>query len=143
MPLTSTQPTFLPLTTSAARTAARSHAQEPARAAAEVVWRRATEADAAAADCWTALLAACDSPGRRHLPSRLRALTEAVASYAGPSWWQSEGSHLRRRVAEAEHELIEAVRDADGEDFAEAFVGYDQAVATTVVAVHSRLGSPA
>lgn len=143
MPQTSTQPTFLPLTTSAARTAAQSCAEPPVQAAAEVVWRRATEADAAAADCWTALLAACDSPGRQLLPSRLRALTEATATYAGSSWWHAEGSHLRRRLAEAEHELVEAVRDADGEDFAEAFVGYDQAVATTVVAVQSRLGSPA
>jgi hypothetical protein len=36
---------------------------------------------------------------------------------------------------------VEAVRDGDGEDFAEAFVGYDQAVATAVVAVQARLGS--
>lgn len=143
MPLTSTQPTFLPLTTSAARTAAQSHTDPPVRAAAEVVWRRACEADAAAADCWTAMLANCDSPGRRLLPSRLQALTAATATYAGSSWWHAEGSHLRRRLAEAEHELVEAVRDADGEDFAEAFVGYDQAMATTVVAVQSRLGSPA
>lgn len=143
MPQTSTQPTFLPLTTSAAKTAAQSHNDPPVRASAEVVWRRAAEADAAAADCWTALLADCDSPGRRLLPSRLRALTEATATYAGTPWWQGEGSHLRRRVAEAQHQLVEAIQDADGEDFAEAFVGYDQAVATTVVAVQSRLGSPA
>ncbi|HEY3259532.1 MAG TPA: hypothetical protein VGJ95_04570 [Pseudonocardiaceae bacterium] len=143
MPQTSTQPTFLPLTTSAAQSAAHSHNEPTVRAAAEEVWRSATEADAAAADCWTALLANCDSPGRRLLPGKLRALTEATASYAGGSWWHAEGSHLRRRLAEAEHELVEAVRDGDGEDFAEAFVGYDQAMATTVVAVQSRLGSPA
>ena len=143
MPQTSTQPTFLPLTTAAAKTAAHSHHDPPVRTAAEVVWRRAGEADAAAADCWTALLANCDSPGRRLLPSRLRALTEATAGYAGTPWWHNDGSHLRRRVTEAEYQLVEAIRDGDGEDFAEAFVGYDQAVATTVVAVQSRLGSPA
>jgi len=143
VPQTFTQPTFLPLTTAAARTAAQSGNEPPVRAAADVVWRRAAEADAAAADCWTALLANCDSPGRRLLPSRLRALTEATATYAGSPWWYGDGSHLRRRVAEAEFQLFEAVREGDGEDFAEAFVGYDQAVATTVVAVQSRLGSMA
>ena len=143
MPQTSIQPTFLPLTTSAAGAAARSHGEPQARAAAEVLLRRATEADTAAADCWTALLAACDSPGRQALPGRLRALTDATADYAGSSWWRSEGSHLRRRVTEAQLQLVEAIRDADGEDFAEAFVGYDQAVATTVVAVQSRQSSPA
>jgi hypothetical protein len=150
MPQTSTQPTFLPLTTSAAGTASHCRTEPPAPdhlAAAEVVRRRAAEADAAAADYWTALLANCNAPGRQLLPGRIRALTEAAASYAasyaGSSWWHAEGSHLRRRLAKAEHELIEAIRDADGEDVAEAFVGYDQAVATTVVAVQTRLGSPA
>lgn len=143
MPQTSTQPTFLPLTTSVAAGAATCHEEPPLRAAAEVLRLRAVEADAAAADCWTALLAGCDSPGRRTLPSRLHALTEATAAYAGASWWQGGGAHHRRRVALAQDELVEAVRDGDGEDFAEAFVGYDQAVATTVVAVQNRLGSPA
>jgi len=143
VPQTSTQPTFLPLTTAAARTAADSHLDPQLRAAADMVWRRATNADSAAADCWVALLANCDSPGRRLLASRLHALSEATGVYAGTSWWRGRGSHLRRRVAQAEHQLVEAVRDGDGEDFAEAFVGYDQAVATTVVAVQSRLGSPA
>jgi hypothetical protein len=143
VPQPSTEPTFLPLTTSAAKAATQGHGQPPVRKAAEVVWRRATEADAAAADCWTALLADCDCPGRRLLPSRLRALTEATAAYAGTSWWHAEGSRLVLRLAEAEHQLVEAIRDADGEDFAEAFVGYDQTVATMVVAVQSKLGSPA
>jgi hypothetical protein len=143
VPQTSTQPTFLPLTTSAARSAALGPTDPPARDAARQVWRLAAEADGAAADCWVALLANCDSPGRRMLPDRLRALTAATASYAGTPWWYGSGSHLRRRVAEAEFQLVEAVRDGDGEDFAEAFVGYDQAVATTVAAVQSRLGSPA
>lgn len=149
MPQTSTQPTFLPLTIAAVRAAADgggrldAAGEPPVRAAANAVWQRATEADAAAAECWIAMLAACDSPGSRLLPSRLQALTDATAGYAGTAWWHSEGSYLRRRVAEAQHGLVEAVRDRDGQEFAEAFIGYDQAVASTVVAVQSRLGSPA
>lgn len=141
MPQTSTQPTFLPLTTSAAGAVA--SYEQPLREAAAVLLDRAADTDRAAADCWTALLANCDTPGRQLLPARLRALTEAVASYAGGSWWLSEGSYLRRRLLEAQHRLVEAVRDADGADFAEAFAGYDQALATTVVAVQNRLASPA
>jgi hypothetical protein len=143
VPQTAQQPTFLPLTMSAARAAVDCRNDPPIRASAEVVWRRASEADQAAADCWMALLANCDSPGRRALPGRLRGLTEATATYAGTAWWGSEGSHHRYRVAQAQHQIIEAVRDGDGEDFAEAFVGYDQAVATAVVAVQTRMGSPA
>jgi hypothetical protein len=143
VPQTAQQPTFLPLTMSAARTAADSHVEPPVRASAEVVWRRASEADQAAADCWMALLAGCDSPGRRLLSSRLRSLTEATSIYAGSTWWRGEGSRHRRRVAYSQHQIVEAVLDGDGEDFAEAFVGYDQAVATAVVAVQARLGSPA
>jgi hypothetical protein len=141
VPQTSTQPTFLPLTTSAATVAA-GRGGQPLRDAAAVLLTRAADADRAAADCWTALLANCDTPGRQLLPARLRALTEAAAACAG-SWWLSEGSYLRRRLLEAQHQLIEAVRDADGEDFAEAFAGYDQALATTVVAVQNRLASHA
>jgi hypothetical protein len=143
VPQTAQQPTFLPLTTAAARTAAQSLNDPPLRAAAEVVWRRAAEADVAAADCWVALLANCDSPGRKALPGRLRALTEATAIYAGTAWWRGSGSYHRRRVAQAQHQLVEAAREADGEDFAEAFIGYDQAVATAIVAVQTRLGSTA
>jgi len=128
---------------SAARSVVDGGNDPPVRASAEVVWRRAGEADQAAADCWMTLLANCDSPGRRALPSRLRGLTEATASYAGSSWWRGEGSYHRRRVTQAEHQIVEAVRDGDGEDFAEAFVGFDQAVATALVAVQARLESPA
>lgn len=143
MPQTARQPTFLPLTMSAARTAVDGRNDPPVRASAEVVWRRAGEADEAAADCWMALLANCDSPARRALPGRLRGLVEATATYAGSSWWRGDGSYHRRRVTQAQHQIVEAVRDGDGEDFAEAFVGFDQAVATVLVAVQARLGSPA
>jgi len=143
-------PTFLPLTVAAAKAAAIGPDEAiggPPDELAEqtsacVVQRRAEAADAAAAACWTALLAGCDSPARRTLPARLRELTEATSSYAGLRWWISSGSVHRRRVAQAEVRIDEAVRDGDGEEFAEAFVGYDQAVATAVVSVQGRMGSP-
>jgi len=141
VPQTARQPTFLPLTISAAGSAGEGD-NEP-RERAEALRRRAGEADQAAADCWMALLANCGSTAQRALPNYLHDLTAATADYAGTGWWFGEGAHHRHRVTQAEHQIIEAVRDGDGEDFAEAFVGYDQAVATAVVAVQARLGSPA
>jgi DNA-binding FadR family transcriptional regulator len=143
VPQTARQPTFLPLTISAARSAAEGHSDPQVRASADVLWRRASEADQAAADCWMALLANCGSAAQRALPNCLHGLTEATAYYAGTGWWRGDGAHHRHRVSQAQHQIVEAVLDGDGEDFAEAFVGYDQAVATAVVAVHARLGSPA
>jgi hypothetical protein len=143
VPQTARQPTFLPLTISAAKSAAEGPNEPQVRASADVLWRRASEADQAAADCWAALLANCGSTARRALPNCLHGLTEATADYAGTGWWCGEGAHHRYRVAQAEHQVLEALVDGDGEDFAEAFVGYDQAVATAVVAVRARLGSPA
>jgi hypothetical protein len=143
VPQTPTRPTFLPLTLQLTLPPTETAA---ARSAAENLRRRAAEADVAAADCWTALLANCDSPGRRTLADRLHALTDAAAAYAGEDWWYGDGAHHRRRVARAQLELVEAARAGDGAEFAEAFVGYDQAVATTVVAVQKgqkKLGSHA
>ncbi|MBP2476407.1 hypothetical protein JOF53_005279 [Crossiella equi] len=136
------EPTFLPLTVAAARTAAGSPADPPQRAAAGVVRRRAEEANSAAAECWAALLAGCDAPGRRALSGRLRALSEATTGYASGHWWYGVGSPHRRRVDEAENRIDEAVLESDGAEFAEAFVCYDQAVATAVVRVQSTMGSP-
>jgi hypothetical protein len=135
------EPTFLPLTIDAANAAVDAVDDAPVRAGAPAIKRRADEANSAAADCWTALLAGCDSPGRRALPSCLRALSDATSVYAGTRWWLGDGSVHRRRVTEAEVRIDEAVRDGDGAEFAEAFIGYDQAVATVVVCARSRLGS--
>lgn len=143
MPYPAREPTFLPLTVSAARAAAQSPNDAPLTHAARVVQHSAEEANVAAADCWTAMLAGCDCPGRRALPSRLRELTEATSVYAGTQWWHGDGSVHRRRVADAEVRIDEAVRDRDGAEFAEAFVGYDQALATVVVRVQSRMGTTA
>ncbi|GDY29937.1 hypothetical protein [Gandjariella thermophila] len=138
MPYQAQGPTFLPLTVAAARAAAIDRCAPAERGSADIVQRRAEAAEATAAACWTALLAGCDSPARRALPARLRELTEATSSYAGIG----SGSVHCRRVTQAQVRIDEAVRDGDGEEFAEAFVGYDQAVATAVVCGQGRMGSP-
>jgi hypothetical protein len=104
--------------------------------------RRAEEANAAAAGCWTALLGGCESPERRTLPSTLSALADATSKYVGTRWWFGHGSVHRRRVAEAQSRINDAVREGDGAEFAEAFIGYDQAIATAVVSVPNQLESP-
>jgi hypothetical protein len=139
-------PTFLPLTLAAVGSAATSPAplsgEDPTDA--QVIARKARLADDAAADCWMTLLAGCHTAQvRGALPVRLRELSEAAARYAGQNWWYGDGSHQRHRVARAEERITEAVRDSDGADFAEAFIGYDQAVATAVVTAQSRMGTPA
>ncbi|GAA3060446.1 sugar ABC transporter substrate-binding protein [Actinokineospora globicatena] len=123
------EPTFLPLTLSTARTACATHGP-----AAQVVQATARRADSAAAECWAALLAGCDAPGRHQLPTRLRELAAAAATYA------TDGN--RGRIDEARCRIEEAVADRDGEDFAEAFIGYDQAIAAAIARAHTRQESP-
>lgn len=137
------EPAFLPFTVAAARAAVVPPGDPPAQARAQVVRRHAEAADIAAADCWTALLAGCDTPARRVLTSKLRELTEATSLYLGSHCWYGTGSPHRVRVTEAETRIIDAVRDSDGAEFAEAFAGYDQAVATAVASVRGRTGSHA
>lgn len=131
--------TFVPLTLSATE-AARIEVAAP-DAAAEVRIT-AIAVDTAAAACWNALIAGCGGAERGALPVRLRELVEATATYAGPAWWFSDGSVYRGRVTEAQLRIEEAARDGDGEDFAEAFVCFDQAVASAVVcAPHGACGT--
>lgn len=131
MPNPAREPTFLPLTVAAAG--------EADDEGAVAVRGRAESADRAAADCWLSLVAGCTS-GRQTLIKRLHDLSEATCDYAGTRWWMGHGSVHRRRVTDAEHRIDDAVREGDGAEFAEAFVGYDQAVATVVVHVRKRLG---
>jgi len=137
------EPTFLPFAVAAARATAAEPAQPPLLARAQVLRRHAEAADAAAVDCWTALLAGCQTSARRVLPSRLRELTEATSLYLGSHCWYGTGSPHRGRVTAAEARIIDAVHDGDGAEFAEAFAGYDQAVATAVASAHGRTGSHA
>ncbi|ANZ42620.1 hypothetical protein BBK82_09865 [Lentzea guizhouensis] len=87
----------------------------------------AEAANKAAAACWTELVGACDPPSRRTLILTLHDLSEATA-----------GTVQYRRVAEAEALIDEAVREGDGEEFAEALVGYDLAVATVLSRLRSQ-----
>jgi hypothetical protein len=121
------RPTFLPLTTDAA-----------AGVGARGVLSRAREADASANACWTSLLAGRSSATRWGLDSRLRRLSEATSVYVGTRWWFSEGSAHRRRVAHAQVCIEEAVTEGDGQEFAKAFMGYDHAMASAVVAAGTR-----
>ncbi|SFS54553.1 hypothetical protein [Saccharopolyspora flava] len=125
------EPSFLPLTVGAARS----------RERAGEVRRCAETADVTAEGTWEALLGGCDSADRKDLPGRLRALIDATSDYVGPAWWET--SAHRRRVAEAQLRINDAVREGDGAEFAEAFVGYDQAIATAVVSVRANVESPA
>lgn len=138
------EPSFLPLVMSAALTAMGTPAEAPTLARARLVRHRAEAADAAAEDCWTALLAGCQAPARRVMPGKLRELTEATSLYLGTRCWYGAGSPHRGRVTGAEARIADAVREGDGAEFAEAFAGYDQAVATAVASVRgSRTSSPA
>ncbi|WP_440901245.1 sugar ABC transporter substrate-binding protein [Actinosynnema sp.] len=127
------EPTFLPLTVAATEQAALRAGEDPAALA---LSRRAEAADSAAAGCWLALVAGCDS-GRQAVLDAVRALTEEASGRAGDLC----GAVPRRRLVEAELRVDEAVREADGAEFAEALADYDQAAATVVVHVSNRLGN--
>lgn len=127
-------PTFLPLTVAITR--------EARPATADAVQRRAEEANITAAACWSALLGGCQTSERRALPALLRALADAASTYAGSGWWAAHGQEHQRRVAEAQRRISDAVLDGDGAEFAEAFIGYDQAIATAVASVDRTLESP-
>lgn len=129
------EPSFLPLTMSATVHSEAVHDH------ADAVCRRAAEADDAAAGCWVALLGGCYSSERETLPSLLFALSEATSEYLRRGRCGPNMDH-RRRVAEAQSRIKDAVRDGDGAEFAEALVGYDQAIASAVVSVRSDLENP-
>ncbi|GLY64430.1 hypothetical protein [Amycolatopsis taiwanensis] len=120
-------PKFLPLTADAA-----------AAAGAGAVLSSAAEADAAANVCWASLLGGCAPVKRWGLDRRLRQLSEAAGEFAGSRWWFHDGAAYRRRVTHAQGRIEEAISEGDGPEFARAFAGYDHAVASVVVAAHSR-----
>jgi len=136
--MTIQNPAFLPMVVDAAR-AAQSVADAPARAAALVLRRHAEAADAVASECWTALLAGCQTPARRALPAKLRELTQATSLFLGARCWFSASSPHRARVIDAQERITDAVREGDGAEFAAAFAGYDQAVATAMASVRGRV----
>ncbi len=126
---------FLPLTVDAAK-----------RADAPEVLRNALLTERAAAECWTVLLAGCRPEAsfpaegasaqwsaQRGLDAQLRKLSEATAEHVGTRWWFADGSGHRKRVARAQENLVAAIAEGDGQEFALAFVGYDNAMAGAVV----------
>jgi len=132
---------FLPLTTRAAADLAGTLSGSAA-VRAMAVRRCAEEADVAAERCWTALLAGCDHADRWALTPRLRRLSEATSGYVGARWWAGDGVAHRRRVAQSQITISDAIADGDGQEFARAFIGYDHAVASTVVCANQHTGSP-
>ncbi|NKQ56602.1 hypothetical protein HFP15_27365 [Amycolatopsis sp. K13G38] len=121
------RPTFLPLTTDAAT-----------RTGAHVVLHRAAEADEAANACWTSLLAGCTGAVRWDLDTRLRRLSEATSVHVGTKWWFDAGAVHRRRVAHAQGSIEGAITEGDGQEFAQAFMGYDHAMASALVCAGER-----
>ena len=138
MPVAAREHTYLPLAVAAARAAMVAARDDRARANADAVCEYAEAVELAASECWTVLVAGCNSPARRELIGRLRRLTEATSRYVGLDCWFRASSPHRLRVVGAEMSIAEAVTDGDGAEFAEAFVGYDQAVATALVSTRNR-----
>lgn len=122
---------FLPLTRDTA-TRLWHDVTDEHRARVLAVRQRAEEAETAAAHCWTSLLAGCDRLGRQNLVPYLHRLAEATSLYAGSPWWFSSGTAHRLRVVETQDRIETAVADGDGQEFAQAFIGYDHAVASAV-----------
>lgn len=127
---------FLPLTiTATTRIATALPAGQP-RNRVHAVGEQARAADLVAGECWTALLAGCDTDSLYVLRPRLSGLAEATSRFVGARWWAGEGAAYRRRVARAQTHIAEAIAEGDGSEYARAFVGYDDAVASTVVCAH-------
>ncbi|KAA9162320.1 hypothetical protein FPZ12_011810 [Amycolatopsis acidicola] len=120
-------PTFLPLTADVA-----------ARAGARAVLLEAAETDEAANACWSSLLAGCEAASRWGLDKHLRRLSEVTSVQVGTTWWFREGSAYRRRVAHAQGCIEDAITESDGQEFAQAFMGYDHAVASALVCAGER-----
>ncbi|MHA6802461.1 hypothetical protein [Salinifilum ghardaiensis] len=112
-----------------------------ARGSAQEVRRCAEAAEFTADGCWNALRGGCRSAERALLPARLDDLVQAASDYVDPRWWYGRGSPHRRKVAEAQQRIDEAVHEGDGAEFAEAFVGYDQALATAMVSARTTVES--
>ncbi|MGQ0481389.1 MAG: hypothetical protein ACT4O0_10245 [Pseudonocardia sp.] len=95
----------------------------------------ANRVESGAWETWHALLGGCSCPVRVRLPSRLQRLSGAVRTATGPEWWDGPGRSHRDRTARYQRWLTEALADGDGAGFAEAFAGYDAALA------HAMLGA--
>lgn len=113
---------FLPLTCAAV-----SDAPEELRAARN-----------AAAGCWFALLGGCDSADRKDLPALLDALTVSASDHVERRGGADDLRDHRRRVDRAQQRILDAVRDGDGAEYAEAFAAYDQVIASALAPGETR-----
>lgn len=124
--------TFLPLAVSGTdHVAARLTGEDGDRATA--LHEAAVRAEHAAGECWLSMLGACAPGQRAPLSPRLGELTGELAAFAGADWWFSDGSTHRHKLDELRLTIEEAARDGDGEEYADAFASFDQAVATATV----------
>lgn len=101
---------------------------------------RRTESDAWA--IWQALLGGCVSPAGTRLPGRLRRLSGAVGTFTGAEWWHGVGRAHRDRAGRYQRWLRDSLTDGDGAGFAEAFAGYDAALAHAMVSAVAAAGGP-
>jgi hypothetical protein len=124
--------TFLPLAVSGTdHVRARMIGEDGDRA--ERLHAATVRAERAAGECWLSMLAGCAPGQRAGLSPRLGDLTGELAAFAGGDWWFSDGSVHRHKVHELRLTIEDAARDGDGEEYADAFASFDQAVATATV----------
>jgi hypothetical protein len=119
-------PLFLPLAQRTVTACAAEHLGRPVR-----------QAEARAVDCWTGLLSGGPLPYPL-LERALRVTVDELAGYAGAAWWTGAGSWHRQRVIDARSCVLEAAAEADGPEFATAFLRLDDVLATAVMAVSTR-----
>ncbi|MDQ2708497.1 MAG: hypothetical protein M3Z25_13045 [Actinomycetota bacterium] len=82
---------------------------------------------------WQSLIGDYDCAARAELLVGLRRLSLLVGVVAGDHWWNGDGHAHRDRVAGYQRWLEESLAESDGAGFAEAFAGYDEALARAVV----------
>ncbi len=100
----------------------------------------ANRVESEAWETWQALLGGCSCPVRARFPGRLRRLSGAVRTATGADWWDGPGRPHRDRTGRYQRWLTEALADGDGAGFAEAFAGYDAALAHAMLGAVSRTG---
>ncbi len=82
---------------------------------------------------WQSLIGDYDCAARAELLVSLRRLSLLVGVFAGDDWWNGDGHAHRDRVTGYQRWLEESLAESDGAEFAEAFAGYDEALARAVV----------
>src|SRR5690348_16107899 len=93
----------------------------------------AHRAEQLANDTWQGLLGDCDRRRRTEFTTGLRRLSLEVGGFVGDEWANGHCTGHRDRIARYHWWLEEAVADGSGDEFAEAFARYDDALARTVL----------